>query len=93
MRSKLPTIRIKDAWLLRKNASVYLNELWGNGESLLSNEKYLTIVKNYQKAWEPHEHKILKSMCDIIDLQFRQNIIDVYTVSYTHLTLPTIYSV
>lgn len=32
-----PTIRIKDAWLLREAASVPLNELWGDGVTLKPN--------------------------------------------------------
>jgi len=57
MKVKRPTIRIKDAWLLRQNASIYLNELWGNGEPLRSNEEYAQIALAYKKAQESTKRK------------------------------------
>jgi hypothetical protein len=74
----LPEIRINDAWLLRQQASVHLNELWNNGKPLESDEYYFNIVKKYRKAWGPEEQKILTAMCDITELTFYQNVIDVY---------------
>ena len=48
-----PTIRIKDAWLLREAASVPLNELWGDGERLdrdvTDNQK--NNATDYLNAW------------------------------------------
>lgn len=32
----------------------------------------------FEKLWRAEEHKILKGLCDIFDLEFRQNTIDVY---------------
>lgn len=78
MNSKLPIIRIKDAWLLREAASVPLNELWGNGEPLRSDEEYVAITESYRSAWEPFEQKILTSMTELLGLSFSQNIIDVH---------------
>lgn len=75
---KLPEIRIKNAWLLRENASTYLNELWGDGEPLRSDEEYAAIVEKYNKAWKPLETKILTYMCEQLNLEFGQDIIDVY---------------
>lgn len=74
----MPEIRIKNAWLLRDNASEHLNELWGDGTPLRTHDEYEDIVKEYQKAWEPHGQKIIQGMCDALDLTFRQNIVDVY---------------
>ena len=74
----LPTIRIKDAWLLREAASVPLNELWGDGEPLKTDDEYAAITKAYQQAWRPFETKILGGMTNILGLSFKQNIIDVY---------------
>lgn len=76
--NNLPIIRIKDAWLLRDNVSANLNELWGNGEPLRSDEEYALITKSYSDAWEPHEEKILRGMISILGLEFRQEMIDVY---------------
>ena len=74
----LPTIRIKDAWLLREAASVPLNELWGDGEPLKTDDEYAAITKAYQQAWQPFETKILGGMTNILGLSFKQNTIDVY---------------
>lgn len=74
----LPTIRIKDAWLLRDAASKPLNELWGKGTSLRSDEEYTKIVEDYRAAWQPYEKKILEGLAKITGLDYNQNIIDVY---------------
>jgi len=74
----LPEIRIKDAWLLRQNASFYLNELWGDGEPLYDDDYYEKIAKAYSDAWKPYETKILEGLTSVLGLTFRQNIIDVY---------------
>lgn len=74
----LPKIRIKYGWLLTENASTGLNELWGEGESLLSPEEYIEIAKDYEIAWRPYEEPVLRGMCDLLELEFRQDIIDVY---------------
>jgi hypothetical protein len=73
-----PEIRIKDAWLLRENASKFLHELWGKGQPLTDDELMEKLVAEYQVAWKPYEAKILKGMCEAVGLEFRQNTIDVY---------------
>lgn len=78
MLSYLPEIRIKDAWLLKENASRHLNELWGEGRELVSDEWITKRVADYQKFWNPLEEQILESMTDLLGLSFKQNIIDVY---------------
>lgn len=78
---QLPEIWIKDAWLLRDNASQYLHELWskkGEEHKPISNNDMARIVASYEKAWKPCEQKILRGMCDIFGLEFSHNIIDVY---------------
>lgn len=76
---KHPEIRIKDAWLLRTNASQYLHELWAKEGDVLADDKWMEKrVSEYQKAWQPYEKKIVEGMCDIYDLRFKQNMIDVY---------------
>jgi len=74
----IPEIRIKDAWLLRENASKYLHELWGNNTPLADDEWMEQKVADYCAAWVPFEKTIMEGMCDITGLEFRQNIIDVY---------------
>lgn len=77
--NNLPVIRIKDAWLLRENASQHLHELWASKGDVLADDKWMEKrVTEYQKAWKPVEEKILKGMAENLELSFRQNIIDVY---------------
>ena len=78
----LPEIRIRYAWLLANNASVGLNELWGKGEPLLKPKEYIEIAENYQKAWAPYEQRVLRGICELLGLEFRQNIIDVYVAPW-----------
>jgi hypothetical protein len=73
----IPDIRIKYAWLLANGASVVMNEKWGDGTPLRSNDEYVAIVEKYRQWWAPHNDKVLHGVCDIFDLEFRQNIIDV----------------
>jgi hypothetical protein len=75
---ELPEIRIKDAWLLRQNASKHLHELLGKDMVLADDEWMEKRVKEYQDAWEPYEKKTLTAMTEILGLSFRQNVIDVY---------------
>lgn len=77
MAKAIPEIRIKYAWLLSDTASVVLNEKWGNGQPLQSYEYYVAIADKYEQWWRPHNDAILHGICDIFDLEFRQNIIDV----------------
>ena len=74
---ELPVIRIKDAWLLRENASKHLHELWGKDKKLADDKWMEKRVADYQKAWKPVEQKILMGMTEKLGLSFRQNIIDV----------------
>lgn len=73
----LPEIRIKYAWLLSDAASVPINELRGDGKPLLAPKEYFKIADKYKKAWEPYEENVLRGMCELFGLGFRQNIIDV----------------
>ncbi len=75
---ELPVIRIKDAWLLRENASKHLHELWGKDKKLADDKWMKKRVAEYQKAWQPVEQKILMGMTELLGLSFRQNIIDVH---------------
>lgn len=80
----LPSVRIKNAWLLRENVSRHLHELWGEGKVLADDEWMEWKVGEYEKAWQPYEQKILHGMIEILGLSFRQNIIDVYIAPWFH---------
>lgn len=82
--TKLPIIRIKDAWLLRENASKHLHELWGK-DSKLADDKWMEKrVAQYSAAWQPFEKDILTAMTKMLGLSFRQNIIDVHIAPWFH---------
>ena len=81
---ELPTIRIKDAWLLREHASTHLHELWGEGKELADDNWMKWKVGEYKKAWEPYEQRILLGMTETLGLSFRQNIIDVNIAPWFH---------
>ena len=81
---ELPVIRIKDAWLLRENASKHLHELWGEGKKLADDDWMEWKVGEYKKAWQPYEEKILRGMTETLELSFRHNIIDVNIAPWFH---------
>ena len=81
----MPEVRIKDAWLLRSNASKHLHELWSkDGEVLADDDKMHEIVEAYKKAWQPYERNVLQAMYDLLELRFYQNTIDVYIAPWFH---------
>jgi hypothetical protein len=77
MAKTIPEIRIKYAWLLAGEASVVMNEKYGDGTPLRSHEEYEEIVEKYRTWWQQHNDKVLHGLCDIVNLEFRQNIIDI----------------
>lgn len=78
MSTHYPEIRIKDGWLLRANASQYLHKLWGKGGPLADDDWMEKRVREYTDAWKPYEKKILRGLHEVLGLEYRQNIIDVY---------------
>lgn len=76
---QIPEIRIKNAWLLRESASRHLHTLFAeDGDEMANHAEIDEVVETYQNAWKPVEKKIVSGMCEIMGLEFRQNIIDVY---------------
>ncbi len=77
-----PEIRIQNGWLLRRNASKYLHELWGKGKQLSNDEDVQKVVEAYKDAWQPYERKILEGLYKTTDLEFYQNTIDVFVAPW-----------
>lgn len=78
-KSNYPEVRIQDGWLLRVNVSTQLHKLNGKkGDKLADDKEMKKIVSAYKKAWAPYEKKIMQGMCELYDLQFKQNTIDVF---------------
>lgn len=44
-------------------------------------EEVLGRVENYKKEWVKHEQEILRGLCNITDLEFNRDVIDIYIVS------------
>jgi hypothetical protein len=82
MTKTLPEIRISYAWLLAGEASVVMNEKYGDGTSLRAFDEYEAIVNKYNEWWSPHSSEILRGLCTILGLEFRQNIIDIYVAPW-----------
>lgn len=80
--AKIPEIRFKYGWLVSNTASGVLNEKWGDGTPLRTFDEYHDIAKKYEKWWQPHNKKVLSAMTDLLGLEFRQEIIDVYVVPW-----------
>lgn len=80
---KYPEIRFPNAWLLEPTYRRAWNALRFKGRRPFPG--YREIIrkrKAYEKAWRPVERKILKGMCDVLELEFHQNTIDIYVVGY-----------
>jgi hypothetical protein len=77
MANTIPDVRIKYAWLLADAASTLMNEKYGDGTPLRSFEEYEQIVQKYREWWMPHNNDVLNGICGILNLEFRQNIIDI----------------
>lgn len=46
-------------------------------------------LDEYEKAWRPYEQKLIKGMCDLLNMEFRQNVIDIYAAPfYTSFSFP-----
>lgn len=39
-------------------------------------------IEEYEAIWRPHERRILSGICGVLDLEFRQNVIDVYIAPF-----------
>lgn len=44
-------------------------------------EEVFKRIEDYKKEWSKYEAKILKGICDVLNLEFKRNVIDVYIVS------------
>lgn len=82
MTQTIPIVRISYGWLLADQVSGDMNEKYGDGTPLRSFDEYEKIAAKYETWWRPHNEKILQGICDVLGLQFRQNIIDVYVVPW-----------
>ncbi|MDB5162943.1 MAG: hypothetical protein JWN28_550 [Candidatus Saccharibacteria bacterium] len=50
----------------------------------LSREAINEKLEEFEKAWRPYEERLIKGMCELLNLEFRQNVIDIYAAPFTH---------
>lgn len=82
----LPEVRIRASFLL--NGAVIPLLLPGlkktGNENAATDEFIHETVDLYTSSWAPYEKKILEGMCSVLDLEFKQNIIDAYIAPFGH---------
>lgn len=78
----IPQVRIQYAWLLANATSESMNEKWGDGAPLETFEYYKDIADKYAGWWGSQDGDILEDLCKILNLRFRQNIIDVHVAPW-----------
>ena len=78
----MPTIRIKNARLLKQDVYNNLDQFQDKDQKMVSDEVVEQKIKAYKTAWLLYENKILQYMTEVVNLSFRQNIIDVYIAPY-----------
>ncbi len=83
---KLPEIRIRTSFLL--NGAVIpllLPGLKETGNEIAATDEYIQeTVERYNNSWAPYELRILEGMCEVLGLEFKQNIIDAYVAPFGH---------
>jgi hypothetical protein len=90
-----PEIRFRDSFLLigtiyNDIEPAYMPPIAKTDErGKLSRENINKKLDEYEKAWRPYEEKLIKGMCDLLNMEFRQNIIDIYAAPfYTSFSFP-----
>lgn len=90
-----PEIRFRDSFLLigaiyQDIEPAYMPPIARTDErEKLSRESINRILDEYERAWRPYEEKILRGMNELLNMEFRQNIIDIYAAPfYTSFSFP-----
>lgn len=92
---KYPEIRFRDSFLLI--GAIYndiepaymLPTAKTDERDKLSRESINKKLAEYERAWRPYEQKIVEGICDLLNMEFRQNIIDIYGAPfYTSFSFP-----
>lgn len=78
MDMSLPQIRFKYGWLLAEVTAEALSRKNNSTEPLGTDDELLAITKKYEAWWAPYNDQIVKGICSVLGLTFKQNVIDVY---------------
>lgn len=83
---KYPEIRIKKSFLLNGRViPLLLPELESQNRTYEAADEFIEQkVLEYTNEWGKYQDDILSAMCDVLDLEFKQNIIDVYVVPFSN---------
>lgn len=74
----VPEVRIYFSWLLYDKVSVNLDKLFATEtDKIVSQEVAEQYTENYRQEWAKYETKILPALIESLEVEFRQNIIDV----------------
>lgn len=80
-----PEIRFKHPWLLIDTIYPDIRAAYEkpNDELYKLNYRFIQRTLNrYEKAWRPYEGKLIRGVCELFELDFRQNTIDVYAAPF-----------
>lgn len=82
----LPEIRIRTSFLLNDAViPLLLPGLKETGNERAATKEFIDeTVELYKSSWAPYEKKILEGMCEVLDLEFKQNTIDAYVLPFGH---------
>lgn len=90
-----PEIRFRDSFLLintiyKDIVPAYMPPIAKTDErDKLSRESINKKLLEYEKAWRPYETKLIEGMCKLLNLEFHQNVIDIYGAPfYTSFSFP-----
>ncbi len=80
-----PEIRFKHSWLLINTIYNDIKPAYETPKNELHKLDHAYIdraLKRYEKAWKPYEEQLIHGMCELLGLEFSQNIIDVYAAPF-----------
>lgn len=79
-----PEIRIKKSFLLNDKVVPLLQpELQATHRENEGNDDFIDQkVREYKDAWSPYEARIISALCDVLGVEFKQNIIDIYVAPF-----------
>lgn len=88
-----PEVRFKHPWLLIDTIYPDIKASYEKtGELNKLDAKYIErALRRYEKAWRPYEQRLIHGMCELLGLEFRQSIIDIYAAPfYTSFSDPMV---
>lgn len=80
-----PEIRFKHPWLLIDTIYEDIKPAYEKPADDLHKLDYKFIqrtLNRYEKAWRPYENKLVQGMCELFELEFRQNTIDIFAAPF-----------